>query len=659
MTVQNKYLRYVFFATLFLSLLISLNVVVRRLRLESLNTRVEAAVSYHDMERLASLGGGMSVPDLLTRLRDEAGVTSVTIEEDTVDDYVNRGRVTLFKGSDVINMNRAGLSTRVPFSMAKPDRFYLIVGDKDSFDQIAQALTMELGKASVNTFGEQLILEVADEKEDLSQIGLGLSSQALSEVQDIGLRPIVRLKNSNRLSRLVIKQKILGFIDRVPQATVIFEGPAVLGFPTQMAYLEDKMIENNLRMGVVEFSDQFGERELAKEIPDRVVRVHVIPEAEMKYMPREEAIARYIRAAKERGQELLFIHPYFQIFDEQNIIDYNVSYIREIVLKLRHFHYKVEPIIQFPAQTYQPAHQWELLILGFGLLSTILFLINLYFRISLRRIVIFYMLFGTLFYACYFLRLLTPWSQIMALLTAMIFPTMAVISQFPKENDPNVSTRNFTSAFWFFSKVIGICMVGALQIAGFLSDTRFVFGIERFWAVKLAITVPLLFIGLYYFFRPHRLHSMFYILRRLFYAPVRTAALLSILVTAIAIGILLIRSGNHVDVQVMHVEDLFRDSLEQWLLVRPRTKEFLIGYPFLLVAYLLSDRVIPRQSLWFFMVLGSIALVSMTNSFCHVHTPIGISIYRSVLGAVLGFAMGYVYVLVYRFCVYAYQKVSI
>ena len=109
------------------------------------------------------------------------------------------------------------------------------------------------------------------------------------------------------------------------------------------------------------------------------------------------------------------------------------------------------------------------------------------------------------------------------------------------------------------------------------------------------------------------------------------------------ITLLILRSGNYFSMPQFIFEKQFREFLETIFFVRPRTKEFLIGYPFLILAFLLVDKKISRLWIWFFNMIGTVALISIINSFCHVHTPIDISIYRTLLGTILGFIVTAVY----------------
>jgi hypothetical protein len=190
--------------------------------------------------------------------------------------------------------------------------------------------------------------------------------------------------------------------------------------------------------------------------------------------------------------------------------------------------------------------------------------------------------------------------------------------------------------------------MGAVFIVSFLSDVLFLKGVELFWGVKLSYLVPLVLIGLFFYLRPHRIRSTFFVLRRLYYAPVRTAGLISIFAAVFFLGILLVRSGNFVPWPTAYLETHFRGLMETLFYVRPRTKEFLIGYPFLMLSFMFVDYRISRLWIWFFNLLGAISLISVVNSFCHIHTPLQISLYRTILGLVLGVGVTFAYLFLYE-----------
>jgi hypothetical protein len=78
--------------------------------------------------------------------------------------------------------------------------------------------------------------------------------------------------------------------------------------------------------------------------------------------------------------------------------------------------------------------------------------------------------------------------------------------------------------------------------------------------------------------------------------------------------------------------------LEDAFGVRPRFKE-LLGYPVLLLGLLLHPRW-GRPATAALVVLGAIGPISLVNSFLHLHTPLVITLLRSLYGLGLGLLFG-------------------
>ncbi|MGB9921727.1 MAG: DUF5693 family protein [Pseudothermotoga sp.] len=99
------------------------------------------------------------------------------------------------------------------------------------------------------------------------------------------------------------------------------------------------------------------------------------------------------------------------------------------------------------------------------------------------------------------------------------------------------------------------------------------------------------------------------------------------------------RSGNIAFVPEM--ERKLRDLIEGFLWIRPRFKEVLL-YP----VYFMSLKFENFKWNFVLQILGCIALVSTFNTFCHIKTPLVVSLYRSVFSIVLGYVT---YFIVRRF----------
>jgi hypothetical protein len=120
----------------------------------------------------------------------------------------------------------------------------------------------------------------------------------------------------------------------------------------------------------------------------------------------------------------------------------------------------------------------------------------------------------------------------------------------------------------------------------------------------------------------------------------------------VAIGILgaaglyyLTRTGNAG--QVSDFELQLRSILENTFGVRPRTKEFLLGHPLFLLGIFLALRYRWAMVL---LIPGTIAQLSIVDTFAHIHTPLLLSIIRILLGIGLGALIGLVAIAIWQLC---------
>ena len=103
-----------------------------------------------------------------------------------------------------------------------------------------------------------------------------------------------------------------------------------------------------------------------------------------------------------------------------------------------------------------------------------------------------------------------------------------------------------------------------------------------------------------------------------------------------------LKKNNHKKVWLIitHWHDDHFAGIEKILGARPRTKEFLIGYPALVCWYYLK-----RKDLWshwreILRLAVSLAFTSAVNSFCHFHTPLSLTLLRGVNGWWTGLVFG-------------------
>ncbi|MEI7905155.1 MAG: DUF5693 family protein, partial [Candidatus Firestonebacteria bacterium] len=110
---------------------------------------------------------------------------------------------------------------------------------------------------------------------------------------------------------------------------------------------------------------------------------------------------------------------------------------------------------------------------------------------------------------------------------------------------------------------------------------------------------------------------------------------------AVLAGLFLVaslRSGN-LNVPLFPFEEPAREFLEKVFWARPRSKEFLIGHPLMLLGlYMFFNKRYEKYKASAILALsaGMFGQVSLVNTFCHAHIPFLMSLVRAVYGLALG-----------------------
>ena len=179
-------------------------------------------------------------------------------------------------------------------------------------------------------------------------------------------------------------------------------------------------------------------------------------------------------------------------------------------------------------------------------------------------------------------------------------------------------------------------LTGGLCIGALLASPAYLLEFRVFTGVKAAQLAPLLFAA----------WALFYVLFRKNARREREKSISPVLVifvgvcVAAALFILLLRSGDNA-MAVSALELRARNWLERTLYARPRTKEFLLAFPGLALFIAVSqERREPVLALPLG-VLAAVGATSIVNTFCHIFTPLRVSMARTLLGLGLGLVIGY------------------
>ncbi|HET7815483.1 MAG TPA: DUF5693 family protein, partial [Candidatus Baltobacteraceae bacterium] len=203
----------------------------------------------------------------------------------------------------------------------------------------------------------------------------------------------------------------------------------------------------------------------------------------------------------------------------------------------------------------------------------------------------------------------------------------------------------FESIKWtLLATAIALC--GALVLVGIASMPLLMEEVQSLRAVKLVIALPpVIALALYLF--TDRFNSGIDNPRETWSAPIRIYQLLIACVVIGAGGLLLARSGNTSDIAPSDFELSLRHHLTVLLSVRPRFKEFVIGFPIMMLIPAL--RAADRRACGILLAIAAgIGIGDIIDTFSHLHTPLTISLWRVGNGLVLGIVIGAIVIAVYR-----------
>ena len=203
-----------------------------------------------------------------------------------------------------------------------------------------------------------------------------------------------------------------------------------------------------------------------------------------------------------------------------------------------------------------------------------------------------------------------------------------------------------------------ISLAGAMMTAAPLSSTDFMLEFGIFRGVKLAQLAPLaffclLYVSCYGIFEKERKSN--YLQLRDIASALRWTIPVWALILLGVVGLVgyyyIARTGHETDVSISLLEVLLRNTLEENLIARPRTKEFLVAFPCIMLAVYSAVRRLPFFTA-IFGLAGTIGLTSICNTFMHIRTPLYLGFARTaysvVIGVVLGAVMIVCFEIVYR-----------
>lgn len=403
--------------------------------------------------------------------------------------------------------------------------------------------------------------------------------------------------------------------------SVCVNGVVVPAYP-DIKPVAEELKKHNISLSLIEFVKQIGTSNFAKEMSPFVLQLHSLTKDEIinRNITKKTVLDRYIRAIYERSIRVLLLHPYdLQMGNKFEDYKADLTFTRDAVLKQG---YSMGLPLDFPNVKTSPIS---------AIAIALFFVVSLFYFASFFcencKVNVLLVLLGGLFtlLLAFMLYKYELACKIFGGLCAGLGATVATLIALNVKTQHNF--KNYIFAVLFV-------LAGGTSIAAFYGTTEAIVRVTPFSGVKLTLLLPILLVFVHDMLKKVHPESPSEIASR----PALWGELVLLGGVLIALLIMAIRSGNVEEVS--SVEMAFRNMLERIFIVRPRTKEFLLGYPAVILYYYIAKKNFIPQYREVLRLAACIAFGSAFNTFCHFHTSYHISLIRVTNGVILGTLLG-------------------
>lgn len=603
----------------------------QRLESEADYKNVQMVVNYNDIMALAN-GNQMNQEELAAQLQ-ERGVSAVLYKEWSLGDLANNGQVALQLGATIKNTNfYSQVSSELPINEAT---LYVALLDSSIAEQVEKHTLLKVagavyypGQVPVITVPVMVPTgdsEVSTIMTKIKDIGVGFNWDGIERMAAQGFYTIPQLRSWDNPTDESLRA-VTDEIKAMPNlGYLLFNDKELPGYPESVRTLADLLKDSAgntlVTIGSIEFSEQKGLNQLGILLHKDLIRLHTISNSEMSKFEPDTALDRWMLAARERNMRSLLVR-FFDITSPGTALQENLEYLEAIQQGLLASGFQLDQPYEKPASI--DASNLVLYLLGVGVAAGVMLIL---LEMRLPKLGLAALILGTV--AWIGLLHISPVmaKKLMALLSVITFPTLSCILVMKPQR------RSVGKSVLALLVMCALSYIGAVLMVGLLADVLFMLKLDQFIGVKIAHVIPIVAVPfiLYIWNAEKPLTTVKQLLDKAL--DYKWAILFAIV--AVAGFIYISRTGN-TTAELSTGEATMRTFLNDVMGVRPRSKEFLIGYPFTLLLFWLGAS---RRN-WILTIPAIIGQVSLVNTYAHIHTALLISLQRSLNGLVLGLVLG-------------------
>ena len=620
-----------------------------RAETEANSKTVGIMIDYDELGRIADGNPEVSFSDML-RIAYDAGATALVVRERILAEWQMSGDILMFSGRELnfyLNSSNASTSGNTASGMnISPTKTYILTKDQLLYDQIfalLEARSRNPGSFSVPNY---LCIEVQLHSSERATLGMGFPIDQLSEAAAIGYQIVPRLRNWEPLTPEGL-ETIMQWVELIPNIGALgFNDLTVPGNGTD-PLLQDMLAEAIAPLGKplveFEFYVQEGLSGLAARLDNNLIRAHTIADGELRrYAEFQVAMDRYSLAATERNMRYIYVK--FQgLANPGAMTESNLELLAGVHDGL------IDDGLTIGDPMPIPNYKIGLLpkfLLGAGIIAAG----GLFFALAAEPFAKkkwrlpygFIVIAGCLLWAAAMLLAPTLSRKLLSLAGAIVFPCLSVtlvLIYKPKARSAESSVKRAILAVEQLLIMSAMTLAGAMIISAILAEPTFMLKIDSFFGVKVSHIIPLVLVPCVLWLRDE---DWFGVMSGTVKSSVKYWQVIIGAALLTAFYIYVRRTGNEGAELVTGLELQLRQILNNILGVRPRTKEFLIGHP-VMILLLFYGYKLPMFPL---VMVGLIGQISIINTYAHLHTPIMISLLRSANGLWIGIIIGIIVIIV-------------
>lgn len=621
----------------------------QRMQSEANYKNVQMVVNYSDIVAMANAND--LTEEEFAKALQERGVSAVLYKEWSLGSLNANGQVAIEVGNNIEHASYVEkVSKEVPVSAANA---YVALLDKNIAVQVKDHVLEKVpgadyypGQVDVITIpimvpnGDS---EVVTALNKIKEIGAGFDMASIARMSALGMDTVPQLRSWDNPTDTSLRMAF-DEIKAMPNLVyLLFNDKEIPGYPQKNRTVADLLKDDKgntvVPVATIEFSDQKGLNQLGVLLNKDVIRLHTISNGEMGSLTPDSALDRWMLAARERNMRSLLVR-FFDITTPGANLQGNLNYVASIQTGLIESGFTLDQPYEKPASI--PASTILMAMVGTAVIAGVMLIL---LEMRLPKLSLLALIGGIAIWLALLLVNPTMAKKMMALLSVITFPTLSCLLIMKPE------ARSIGKSVVALLKLCAISYIGAVLMVGLLADILFMLKLDQFIGVKLAHVVPIVAVPfILYIWNEEK--PLTFVKQLLEKALDYKWTMLGVLV-AVAGVIYLSRTGNS-GAELSAAESMMRTFLNDVMGVRPRSKEFLIGYPFTLLLFWLGA----SRKNWILTIPAIIGQVSLVNTYAHIHTALIMSMQRSFNGLVLGIAVGLLLIIGVRMLFAIYRRLE-